>query len=100
MMTALIKIKGDKDELIDSQLGLMEKQLAENEEKIQQLQQKVQERSQELQEQKEQKCLTTYESIYENLQASKVVCALVREFIELNPMTDEQKIDRRNYCNN
>ncbi|WP_375617151.1 hypothetical protein, partial [Bartonella sp. AP58NXGY] len=71
---------------------LMEGQLAENDKKIKELQElqgEVQERLQ--QNFKEQECLTSYENIYENLQASKVVCALVREFIELNPITDEQE---------
>ncbi|WP_212112178.1 hypothetical protein [Bartonella queenslandensis] len=81
-----------RDELIESQRTLMEGQLAENDKKIKELQElqgEVQERLQ--QNFKEQECLTSYENIYENLQASKVVCALVREFIELNPITDEQE---------
>lgn len=82
----------ERDEFIVSQRTLMEGQLAENEKKIkhlQELQANVQEHLEKST--KEQECVTSYENIYNNIQVSEDVCALVREFLELNPTTDEQE---------
>ncbi|WP_375661098.1 MULTISPECIES: hypothetical protein [unclassified Bartonella] len=88
----LRKELAEKNELIASQKALMEGQLAENEEKIQHLQE-LQANVQECLEKstKGQECVMSYENIYENIQVSKAVRTLVREFIELNPITDEQE---------
>ncbi|WP_375682138.1 hypothetical protein [Bartonella sp. CE47NXGY] len=85
----------EKNELIASQKALMEEQLAENEEKIQhlqKLQKEVQERllESEQKKSKEQEYLTEYENIYENLQESEDVRALVREFVEKAPIVNEE----------
>ncbi|WP_375635080.1 MULTISPECIES: hypothetical protein [unclassified Bartonella] len=91
----LRKELAEKNELIASQKALMEEQLAENEEKIQhlqKLQKEVQERllESEQKKSKEQEYLTEYENIYENLQESEDVRALVREFVEKAPIVNEE----------
>ncbi|EJF77430.1 Uncharacterised protein [Candidatus Bartonella washoeensis] len=90
----LRKELAEKNELIASQKALMEGQLAENEKKIkrlQELQEKVQERLTEYGQSnpEKQECLMSYENIYENLQVPEDVRALVREFLEHQPVKDE-----------
>ncbi|WP_254492214.1 hypothetical protein [Bartonella sp. B1099] len=81
-----------RDELIASQRALIDGQLAENEKKIKHLQELQEEKKKRLPKNPQgRECVTSYENIYDNVQVSEDVCALVREFLELNPSTDEQE---------